>query len=173
MSDIYQKLDKVRKPRIQIKYDVEVADGKVTRELPFVIGIMGDFAGNSPKKPLPAYRQREFISVDQDSLSQTMQRLSPGIAINVENRLSDNKSPLPLQLYFNSINDFSPEQIIEQVDSLKKLKLTRDKLRDLLARTDYSEELETILKNSLQDSELLKSIMSQINNTRNTFDEQQ
>ena len=54
MASIHQKLDRVRKPRVHITYDVETEGATVVKELPFVVGVLGDFSGDptEPQKPL-------------------------------------------------------------------------------------------------------------------------
>lgn len=162
---VHNKLDKVRKPRIHIKYEIETEDTTEVKELPFIAGVMGDFSGNNPgceKKPL---NTRKFTNIDQDNFDQVMQRIKPGVNIRVDNTLNDEQQEMSVQLEFNSIEDFEPCNIIKQVPSLKKLKDTRDQLRDLLSKADRSEELENILEQALNNDDLLKNIAKDLNLT--------
>ena len=150
MTDIYQKVEKVRKPRIHIKYELETEGGKVSKELPFVFGIMGDFIGNAGGQHIPDFSHREFIDIDIDNFDGVMQKLSPALRFNVENSLSQNEDTLPISLQFNAITDFLPERIIEQVPALQKLRLARDRLRELATKVDCSEDIEAAVKQLLE-----------------------
>ncbi len=155
MNSIHDKLEKVRKPRIHIKYEVETEEGTIHKELPFVVGVMGDFSGNNQthaKKPL---KERKFVHIDQDNFNQVMTRISPGVQFRVENTLTQDDSEMSVVLHFNSLQDFEPINIVNQIDSLRQLKEARNCLRDLLTKSDRSDELEIILEEALQDRKTL------------------
>lgn len=162
------RLQRNRKPRVHIKYEVETDDAKVERELPFVVGVMGDFVGNAPRKPLPSLRERDFITVDRDNFDDVMRRLAPGVKLRVKNHLQDDDTELEVNLSFNSLRDFEPSELLKQVEPLRKLKQARDRLRDLQSCIDRSPELESLLQDALSDKERLLSLASQIDeHTRN------
>src|SRR5215204_2228915 len=154
MSSIHDKLDRVRKPRVQITYKVETEGAEVEKELPFVVGVMGDFSGN-PTEPLKPLKDRKFIQIDRDNFNDVMQRMTPGLAFRVENTLTADGSEMPVQLRFDSLDDFEPARVASQIEPLRKLLATRTKLRDLLARVDRSEDLEALLEQILQNPEQL------------------
>lgn len=162
MSSINDKLENVRKPRVHIKYEVETGNGTVQKELPFVVGALGDYAGNAPGEPLKPLKERKFINIDQDNFDQVMSKQKPGLSYRVKNELADNDSELKVDLQFNAMSDFEPENVIAQIPALKALKDKRDKLRDLLSKADNSNELETLLEEILQDTEKLQSIRSEL-----------
>ena len=143
------KLSRVRKPRVHITYDVEVGDAQVTKELPFVVGVMGDFSGN-PTQPLKRLDDRKFVSIDRDSFNDVMVRMTPGLDIKVENTLQGEGSEMAVHLEFNSMEDFEPGKIVEQVEPLKKLLDARNDLRDLLTSVDRSPDAEEILEKALE-----------------------
>jgi len=151
-ESIHKKLERVRKPRVHIKYDVETEGAMVEKELPFVMGIMGDFTGNptAPKKPLT---ERKFIQIDRDNINDVMRKMEPGLNLKVKNTLADDDSLMSVNLSFKSMEDFEPGNLVEQVKPLKKLLDTRNKLRDLLTKSDRSEELESLLENVLQSTD--------------------
>ncbi|QEW05709.1 type VI secretion system contractile sheath small subunit [Nitrincola iocasae] len=151
-ESIHKKLERVRKPRVHIKYDVETEGAMVEKELPFVMGVMGDFTGNPtvPKKPLS---ERKFIQIDRDNINDVMKKMEPGLNLKVKNTLADDGSLMSVNLSFKSMDDFEPGQLVEQVEPLKKLLDTRNKLRDLLTKSDRSEELESLLENVLQSTD--------------------
>src|SRR5512135_759810 len=160
-ASIHDKLARVRTPRVHITYQVETEGAQVEKELPFVVGVLGDFSGH-PTQPLKSLKDRKFIQIDRDNFNDVMARMTPGLNIRVENTLADDGSELAVQLKFNSIDDFDPGRIVKQVEPLRKLLETRDKLRDLLSKVDRSEDLENILERVLQNSEELKALSSDL-----------
>lgn len=156
MAESYQKkLSRVRKPRVHITYDVEIGDATVKKELPFVVGVMGDFSGN-PSQPLKSLKDRKFIQIDRDNFNDVMARMTPGLEMKVENTLENDGSELGVQLKFNSMEDFEPARIVDQVEPLKKLMETRNKLKQLQVMVDRSEDLEEALEKTLKETDKLK-----------------
>lgn len=157
MASVHDKLERVRKPRVHITYQVETEGAAVVRELPFVVGVMGDFSGD-PTEPLKPLKDRKFIQIDRDNFNDVMARMTPGLNLKVENTLKGDGSEMAVNLKFKSISDFEPAKVVEQVEPLKKLMDTRNKLRDLMSKVDRSEELEQVLDRVLQNSEDLKKL---------------
>ena len=160
-ESLQKKLDRVRKPRVHITYDVETEGAAVVKELPFVVGVLGDFSGQ-PTEPLKPLKDRKFIQIDRDNFNDVMGRMTPGLNLKVKNTLKDDGSELGVQLKFGSMDDFSPEKVAQQVDPVKKLLDTRDKLRDLLTKIDRSEDLEGLLEKVLSNTEELKKLADQV-----------
>jgi type VI secretion system protein ImpB len=160
-GSIHDKLDRVRKPRVHITYQVETEGASVEKELPFVVGVLGDFSGN-PTSPLKPLKDRKFVQIDRDNFNDVMARMTPGINMKVENTLKADGSEIPVQLKISSIQDFDPGRIVQQVEPLKKLLDTRDKLRDLLAKVDRSEDLENILEKVLKNTDELKKLQTDL-----------
>jgi type VI secretion system protein ImpB len=160
-SSIHDKLERVRKPRVHITYQVETEGAMVEKELPFVMGVLGDFSGN-PTQPLKPLKDRKFIQIDRDNFNEIMARMTPGLNIKVENTLKGDGSEMAVALQFNSMDDFEPGNVAKQVEPLRKLLETRDKLRDMLTKVDRSEDLEGLLERVLQNSEDLKKLQSEI-----------
>jgi len=154
-GSINDKLERVRKPRVHIKYEVETEGGVVEKELPFTVGVMGDFSGNSPTKEKKSLKERKFINTDRDNFNNIMDRMAPGLSMRVENTLKKDNSELVVNLAFNKIEDFEPTQVVNQIPVLKELMESRNKLRDLLTKSDRSDELEAILEKTLQDQDAL------------------
>lgn len=160
-SSIHDKLKRVRKPRVHITYEVETEGAMVVKELPFVVGVMGDFSGN-PTEPLKPMKDRKFIQIDRDNFNDVMKRMTPGLTMRVENTLANDGTEMPVQLKFNSIDDFEPVNVAKQVEPLKKLLETRDKLRDLLTKIDRSDDLEGVLEQVLKNTEELKKFSQEL-----------
>jgi len=160
-SSIHDKLGRVRKPRVHITYQVETGGALVERELPFVVGVLGDFSGD-PTKKLPPLKDRKFISIDRDNFNDVMARMTPGVNMKVENTLKGDGSEMGVSLTFNSIEDFEPANVVKQVEPLRKLQETRDKLRDLLTKVDRSDDLEGLLERVLQNNDELKKLQAEV-----------
>lgn len=160
-SSVYGKLNRVRKPRVHISFEVETNGAQQVKELPFVVGVMGDFSGD-PTKPLKPLRDRGFVQIDRDNFDKVMASMNPGLKLTVENKLAGDGSEMKVDLAFNSIEDFDPARIAGQVPALKSLLETRAKLRDLLVKADRSGELEELLEQVLQNDGRIKALSSQL-----------
>jgi type VI secretion system protein ImpB len=154
------KLRQVRKPRVHITLDVE-SEGNPTKELPFVLGVMGDFSGD-PRKPLPPFGERSFVTIDRDNFDTVMSRMNAGLSLKVDNKLTDDGSQIAVDLAFNSLEDFEPARVAAQVPQLKALMETRAKLRDLMSKADRSETLETLLEKILQHDDERKTVAREL-----------
>lgn len=161
MESIHHKLERVRKPRVHIKYEVETEGAVVVKELPFVIGVLGDFSGD-PTEPLKPLKDRKFVQIDRDNFNDIMQRMTPGLNFRVENTIKGDGSEMAISLKFNSLEDFEPARIVAQVPVLNNLLETRNKLRDLLTKADRSEELENLLERVLQNTDELQELSKQL-----------
>lgn len=160
-ASIHSKLDRVRKPRVHITYDVETEGAAIVRELPFVMGVMGDFSGD-PTAPLQPMADRKFVQIDRDNFNDVMARMNPGLKLRVDNKLSEEGGQMAVDLKFNAIEDFEPARVAQQVPALRALMETRAKLRDLMSKVDRSEELEGLLEKVLQNENELKTLSGQL-----------
>jgi type VI secretion system protein ImpB len=160
-KSVHDKLKRVRPPRVHITYDVETEGAVVEKELPFVVGVLGDFSGN-PTQALKPLKDRKFIQIDRDNINDVMARMTPGLNLRVENTLQGDGSEMAVQLKFNSMDDFEPANVARQVEPLRKLLDTRDKLRDLLTKIDRSEDLENVLEQVLVNTEQLKQLSADL-----------
>ena len=151
---------RVNKNRVSITYDVETNGALETKELPFVVGVVGDFSADKADKPDPA--DREFLQVDKDNFDTVMKRVGPELSMKVDNVLVDDDSQIEANLSFNSMKDFTPEAIVEKVDVLKNLVDTRNQLKVLLSKADRSRDLEKLLKEVLTSAETIKSLSDEL-----------
>lgn len=161
MSSVHGKLSRVRKPRVHITYDVEIGDAMEKRELPFVMGVLGDFSG-TPTSKLKPLRDRKFVQIDRDNINDVLKQMTPGLNLRVENTLAGDGSELGVQLKFESMADFEPAQVANQVEPLKKLVETRNQLRDLLAKVDVSSDLEATLEDVLKNTENVAKLAEEL-----------
>jgi type VI secretion system protein ImpB len=160
-ESIHDKLKRVRKPRVHITYDVETNGALNKKEIPFVMGVMGDYSGDNvdTKKQL---KDRKFSQIDRDNFNEVMSNVAPQLLLKVENTLEDNSTEMAVNLDFKTMEDFEPHKIVDKVEPLKKLMDTRNKLRDLLTKADRSDKLETILENILNDKEAMAAISKEL-----------
>ncbi|MEI5681084.1 MULTISPECIES: type VI secretion system contractile sheath small subunit [unclassified Mesorhizobium] len=161
MASVHEKLERVRKPRVHIKYEVETEGAMVIKELPFVVGVLGDFSGD-PTQPLKPFGERKFVQVDRDNFDDVMRRMTPGLNIAVENTLQNDGTDLAVSLKFESMDDFEPGAVVNQVPALKALLDARNQLRDLMSKADRSEDLERMLEEILQNQTDLKKLVGEL-----------
>lgn len=160
-ESVHKKLSRVRKPRVHITYDVETEGATKQKELPFVMGVMGDFSGE-PTAPLKPLKDRKFVQIDRDNFDAVMASMTPGLKLKVENTLADDGSELAFDLQFKSIEDFAPINLVQQIDPLRKLYETREKLKELQSKVDRSDALQGVLEDVLRQTDQLKQIASEL-----------
>lgn len=147
MSESSQhKLDRNRTPRVHITYDLERNGATVTRELPFVVGVLSDLSGH-PEQPLKRVQERKFIEIDGETFDGVMADCAPRLQLSVENTIEEDGQPLGLVLHFNKLDDFNPDQVARQVQGLREMIDERNMLADVLNRI----ESEPITGQTLQD----------------------
>jgi type VI secretion system protein ImpB len=125
------------------------------KELPFVMGVLADLSGN-PEEPLPRLRDRKFVEIDRDNFDAVLKGMKPRLAFRVDNKLTSDDTKLGVELRFNSIEDFEPENVARQVEPLRKLLESRIQLKALLAKTDGNERLGERLQEIIGNTELLQ-----------------
>ena len=160
-ESVHGKLSRVRKPRVHITYEVETEGATVVKDLPFVVGVMGDFSGH-PTEPLKPLKDHKFVSIDRDSFNDVMKRMTPGVEMRVANTMADDGSEMAVKLKFSSMEDFEPAKIVEQVEPLRKLLDTRNRLRELMSAVDRADGLEGELEKLLKDSEQLQALAGEM-----------
>src|ERR1700746_2184668 len=157
------KLDRVRSPRVHITYDVETGGAIELKELPFVVGVLGDFTGQ-PVKPLPKLKERKFIEVNPDNFDSVLEGMKPHLAFSVENKLSDEPDApnLKIDLNFKSMDDFEPETVAPQGKPLKELLDLRQRLSDLRGSLQGNDKLEELLLDAVGNTDKLDKLKGEI-----------
>jgi type VI secretion system protein ImpB len=157
------KLDRVRSPRVQITYDVEIGGAIELKELPFVVGVLGDLTGQ-PEQPLAKLKERKFVEVNPDNFDTVLEGMKPHLAFAVENKLSDEPDApnLKVDLHFKSMDDFEPENVARQVKPLKELLDLRTRLADLRGSLQGNEKLEELLLETVGNTEKMAKIKGEI-----------
>ena len=157
------KLDRVRPPRVQITYDVEIGGAIEIKELPFVVGVLGDFTGN-PEQPLPKLKDRKFVEVNPDNFDSVLEGMKPHLSFAVENKLSEdsNAPQLKVDLRFKSMDDFEPGNVAKQVKPLKELLDLRTRLADLRGTLQGNDKLEELLLDAVGNTDKLDKLKGEM-----------
>jgi type VI secretion system protein ImpB len=157
------KLDRVRSPRVHITYDVEVGGAIEIKELPFVVGVLGDFTGQ-PEQPLPKLKERKFVDINPDNFDSVVEAMNPHLAFAVENKLSeDPEGPqLKVDLHFKSMDDFGPENVARQIKPLRELLELRTRLADLRGSLQGNDKLDELLLEAVGNTEKLDRLRAEI-----------
>ncbi|WP_028862176.1 type VI secretion system contractile sheath small subunit [Psychromonas aquimarina] len=153
---------RVSKNRVSITYDVETNGATETKELPFVVGVIGDFSGHKPESEKVDLEEREFTGVDKDNFDSVMGQINPSLSYKVDNKLADDNSQFEVNLNFKSMKDFQPENLVENIEPLKQLVETRNQLKVLLSKADRSRDLEKLLKELLQSADAIQHLAGEL-----------
>lgn len=158
-----KKVGRVRPPRVQIQYELYIGDAMQLKELPFIVGVMGDFTGKpDPESPLPPLGKRKFVNIDRDNFNNVLAATKPRVAFRVDDKLSGKAdSQLAVELKFNSMDDFEPENVVRQVEPMRKLLETREKLQTLLAKMDGNDNLSDKMDEILKNTDLRQKLAEQ------------
>ncbi len=162
-ESVHKKLERVRPPRVHITYDVEVGDAIEVKELPFVMGVLGDFTGQ-PEQPLPRLKDRKFVEVNPDNFDSVLEAMKPHLSFSVENKLSEDPEAgqLKVDLRFKSLDDFAPDQVAQQVKPLRELLDLRTKLSDLRGTLQTNDKLDEVLQQTVRDQGKLDKLKAEL-----------
>lgn len=166
MESNQKKLSRVRSPRVHITYDVEIGDAIVQRELPLIVGVLADVSG-SPIEPLPPLKEREFIEIDRDNFNDVMVGNAVRLVYKVDNVIAQSAEPvdeavvakLNLELFFNSIEDFEPINLVKRIAATNDVYESRNRVRDMMAKLDGNDPLDAILAAIMIDEAMQKELI--------------
>ena len=162
-QSVQKKLERVRPPRVHVTYDVETGGAIEIKELPFVLGVLGDFSGQ-PVEPLPRLKDRRFVEVNPDNFDSVLESMKPHLAFSVENKLSEDPEAgqLKVSLDFKSMDDFTPENVAKQVKPLRELLDLRTRLNDLKGALQTNEKLDEVLLDAVTNTEKLNKLRAEL-----------
>jgi type VI secretion system protein ImpB len=160
-ESVQQKISRIRPPRVHISYEVETGGAIELKELPFVVGVLGDFSGK-PVDPLPRVRDRKFVEIDRDNFDSVLAGMKPRLTMSVDNKLTNDGSKLGVELNFRSLDDFTPDEIVKQVEPLRRLVEARQNLSDLLAKMDGNDKLGDLLQDVLNNADKQKQLADEL-----------
>lgn len=156
-------LDRVRKPRVHITYDVEIGDAIEKKELPFVVGVLADLSG-TPENPLPNMKKRKFVEIDRDNFMDVMAVINPRLVIRVANKLSDENPEISVELRFSNMEDFEPQNIAKNIPALAALYEKRNRLKNLITKMDGNDPLEALLTQIMKNNDNLQKLKTELEN---------
>jgi type VI secretion system protein ImpB len=162
-QSVQKKLERVRPPRVHVTYDVETGGAIEIKELPFVMGVLGDFSGQ-PTEPLPRLKDRRFVEVNPDNFDSVLESMKPHLAYAVENKLSEDAEAgqLKVSLDFKSMDDFSPENVAKQVKPLRELLDLRTRLNDLKGTLQTNDKLDQVLLDAVSNTDKLNQLRAEL-----------
>jgi len=162
-QSIHKKLEKVRPPRVHVAYDVEIGDAIEAKELPFVMGVLGDLTGQ-PVEPLARLKDRRFVEITPDNFDSVLESMKPHLSFSVENKLSEDPQAgqMKVDLNFKSMDDFAPEQVARQVKPLRELLDLRTKLSDLRGSLQGNEKLDEVLLDAVSSTEKMQKLRGEL-----------
>ena len=166
-ESIQKRLTRVRPPRVQITYDLQVGEQSLKKELPLVVGVMSDLSGKR-LKPLPPIKERKFTEIDGGNFDEVLEAISPHLEFKVDNHLTDEGGRFDVELDFKSMDDFHPSSLIQRVEPLRKLFEARQRLLDLFVKLDGNEELESLLQAIVRNSGDLRQISDMTHSVEET-----
>ena len=161
MSSIQHKLDRVRRPRVQITYDVETGGAMQKVELPFVVGVLADLSGQ-PKEALKPMKDRKVVQIDRDNFNDVLAKAAPRVAMKVDNALTGGDSKLAVELNFKHIDDFEPAKVAKQIAPLNELLQMRQRLTELLGKMEGNDKLEQLLTDILTNTDKARAMAKQL-----------
>lgn len=156
-------LDRVRKPRVHITYDVEIGDAIEKKELPFVVGVLADLSGN-PENPLPKMKNRKFVEIDRDNFMDVMAVINPRLVIRIANRLSEDSPEISVELRFKEMSDFEPQNLAKNIPSLSALYQKRNNLKNLITKMDGNDPLEALLTQIMKNNDNFQKLKKELEN---------
>jgi len=161
VESLQHKLDRVRPPRVQITYDVEIGNAIEMKELPFVMGILADLSG-MPSDPLPKVKERKFVEIDRDNINEIMASIAPRLALRVKNTLTNDDTQMSVELFFKNLEDFEPVNVVKQIPALARLYEARTHLKDLLTKLDGNDTLGELLQEIITNTEKRDAIKQEL-----------
>jgi len=161
-ESLQHKLDRVRPPRVQITYDVQVGDAQIKKELPFVVGVLADLAGHPDpdQEPLPELKdeKRKFVEINRDNFDRVMGGIKPRLAMKVENKIEKDNTKVGVELKFRTLEDFEPVNVVNQVEPLRKLLEARQRLAELKSKITTNDRFDALLQRIIHDTDQLKRL---------------
>jgi type VI secretion system protein ImpB len=146
---------------VQITYDVEVGGAIEMKELPFVMGVLGDLTGH-PEQPLAALKDRKFVEINPDNFDSVLKGMQPHLKFKVDNKLSNQAGQIAVDLKFESLEDFSPAKVAEQVGPIKELLDLRTRLSNLRGSLQGNDQLDKALFDAVSNTEELNKLRAEL-----------
>jgi type VI secretion system protein ImpB len=147
-----------RAPRVQIEYDVEIYGAQKKVQVPFVMGVLSDLSGANTET-LPALEARDAVEIDVDNFDSRLRAMKPRVAVTVPNTLTGD-GQLPVDITFDSLDNFSPAAVVRKVAPLAELLEARTQLANLSTYLDGKAGAERLIADAIKDPALLRSLVA-------------
>ncbi len=176
-ESIQRKLTRIRPPRVKITYDVETGNAIIQKELAFIMGIMADLAGDRTvegAKIPPLYKERNYVFIDRENFSEVVKDIRTGVSVELapepsaegETPPEGGEVPPPkgkkIVLFFENVDDFNPECLVNRTPELKTLLDARNNLQDMSAKLDANDDLADYCVETLKDPAKVKTLQEQV-----------
>jgi len=117
------------KERINVTYKPATGDQSAELEIPYKLTILGEF---NPDEEAKQVEDKKVISVNKNNFNDVLKHQDLSLNFSVDNKLTDEEgSSLNVSLNLESMKDFSPESIVENVSEMQKLMELRQSLISL------------------------------------------
>lgn len=149
------------KERVNIVYRPSLGDAQEEVELPLKMLVMGDFTGTPDARPL---EKREPVNVDKDNFNEVLKAQNVILNFSVPNRLAaaEGGDELNVRLRLETMKDFGPEAIVEQVPELQRLLELREALRALKGPLSNVPEFRKKIQELIRDDTTRQKLLTEI-----------
>lgn len=150
------------KERVNIVYRPASGDQQTDVELPLKVMVVGDFTLHDDAESL---EEKKPISVDKDNFNEVLKAQKINLQFNVPNKLMENGTEddqLSLNISINSINDFTPDALVEQVPELRQMIELRDALKALKGPLGNLPDFRKRLQEIVSDESIRQRLMAEL-----------
>ena len=161
-ESIHKHIKRKDDQRVILQYVVH-EDGAIEhKELPFVLGFMGDWSVH-PESPLQPLKDRKFVTIDRDNFNDVLKAMGTRLSIKVPDRICGIPDTLlPVELRIEEYPDLRPESIVNQIAPTRKLLETREQLSALLSQADGNDKFIDILTQVVENSEMREALRNEL-----------
>lgn len=149
------------KERINVTYRPATGDVNEDVEIPYKLTLLGEYNPNEEKVPV---EDKKAIKIDKSNFNDVLKGQNLSVSFNVDNKLiEENHSALNIDLKINSIKDFSPEKIVENVPEMKVLMELRQSLMALKGPLGNVPAFRKAIENAISSKEEKDALISELN----------
>ena len=150
------------KERINVTFKPATGGNQEEIELPLKLLAIGDYTHRRDERKV---EDRKPISIDKMTFDEVLAKQELELTLNVPNRLQDEEGvteELPVKLRVNSMKDFNPASLVDQVPELKKLMELRDALVALKGPLGNGPAFRKAIESVLADDESRGRVLGEL-----------
>ncbi len=149
------------KERINVTFRPDTNGAQEEIELPLKLMVLGDFTQREDERKI---EDRKPISIDKNSFDEVLAKQELNLSFNIPNRLQDDAEAedLAVNLRINSMKDFSPTNLVDQVPELRKLMELRDALVALKGPLGNAPAFRKAIESVLSDDDSRERILTEL-----------